>query len=182
MTTMKFNVRVSVANQARVFNVVVTTECASMCYTNVVNIAERFAPQYCTVVVSKGCKKHRGKAMSLLDLTIALKSLHFYKYVEREIKEEKFIPLETFYKAPFIPDYNPFIDATFMHNVAEDVMPNVEQGLKDLTLLGNHIYLAKSGYWYCWGKLDYRWIEDGRFQIGVINIETKTIKVKEEIA
>lgn len=149
-----------------------------MCYTNMVNIAKRLAPKYCKVEVGSGYKKHRGKAISLMDFTVELKNLHFYHYVEMEIEVEKFVPLETFYETPFIPEYNPFIGATFFHNVNENVMPNPEQGLKDL--FGHNIYLAKNGYWYCWIKLDYRWLKDGKFQIGITETETKTIKVKKE--
>lgn len=176
---MKFNVRVSVANQARVFNVAVDSNRTKQeVLMSVIDISKRFTPKYCEVAVGFGCKAHRGKAISLLDLTVELRNLHFYYYVEKEVKEEKFIPLETFYKAPFIPDYNPFLGATFLHNVDENIMPNSEQGLKDL--FGHNIYLAKSGYWYCWIKLDYRRLKDGKFQIGITETETKTIKVKKE--
>lgn len=175
---MKFNVRVSVNNQARVFNVTVDTLCPSMCYNNVVNIATEFAPKYCTVVVNKGCKKHRGKAISLLDLTVELKNLHFYHYIDHEREVERFTPLVTFYEKPFNVDYVSYIGATFFNNINEKIIKEERKALSEV--IPATIHLAKSGSYYCWLRLDYRWNEEGRFVVGVVDTVVEKYKIKME--
>lgn len=178
MITMKFNVRVSVADQARVFNVTVDTLCPSQCFDNVVNVVTRFAPKYCTVVVNKGCKAHRGKAISLLDLTVELKNLHFYHYVEMKREVEKFVPLATFYEKPFSVEYADYIGATFFNDINEKMITDVFTALDEV--IPYPLHLAKSGSYYCWANLDYRWLSDGRWQLGRVENQVETVKVKKE--
>lgn len=175
---MKYNVRVSVAYQTRVFNVAVNTLFPSECFNMVAAIAREYAPKYCTVVVNPGCKAHRGKALSLVDLATKLKELHFYHYVETEIDVEKFIPLATFYRMPFRPEYNCLIGATFFNAIDEKIMPDVLTGLSEV--IPYTIYLAKSGSYYCWKHLDYRWLPNGSFQVGRVETTVEPIKIKKE--
>lgn len=145
---------------------------------SVIAISKRFAPKYCEVAVGLGCKSHRGKAISLLDLTVELKNLHFYHYYEEERLVKKFIPLATFYGMPFSPEYNGFIGATFFNGINEKMITDVFTALDEV--IPYTLHLAKSGSYYCWANLDYRWMSDGRWQLGRVEYQVETVKVKKE--
>ena len=76
---MKYNVRIACENQARVINF--TVECnetpiniLTRCFNSVVK--ENYAVQ-----VEKGCKSHRGKAVSFIEALTKASQVRFYKTV-----------------------------------------------------------------------------------------------------
>lgn len=198
----KVNVRVSVGNQARVFNV----ECKKVLFIEgeiyrameqvlrakdelmdvVADIATRCAPKYCTVTVNSGYKRHRGKAITILDLAAKLEKLHFYHYVEREREVERHFPIATFYKKPFSADYVDHIGATFFNDINEKVITDVPTALNEV--VPYYLCLAKSGSYYCWARLDMKVVNVSKFtdapqyrwQLYEIRTVTKKYKVKVE--
>lgn len=183
---MKFNVRVSTADQAqaRVFNVEAkaNTWTPEQLQDSVQVFARMAAPKYCTVTVRKGCKKHRGKAMSMPELLQELHNLHFYYTEEVEKTVEKLIPLATFYKKPFTVEYADYIGATFFNNINREIITDVFTALNEV--VPYCLYMAKTGKYYCWSKLTMRVVNVGRYSSApkyrwqLCKVETVVVRCK----
>ena len=174
----KMYIRVSAKNdakQARVFNVAV-----SDCWNewDVEHMAKRQAPSYCTVEVHNGWKRKRGTPRGLLEVLKDLSNLHFYRYYDVEVVDEKFSTLAVFYEKPFEVNYAGYIGATFFSNMNEKIITNELDALLDVVPFT--LRMAKSGCYYCWKQLDMRMI-DGRWHLGEVSYERKTIRMKEEL-
>lgn len=92
---MKYNVRIACEHQARVINF--TVECNDTSINTLTKCFNSVVKENYAVQVEKGCKSHRGKAVSFIEALTKASQVRFYKivsvpnYTITEEHEELFI-------------------------------------------------------------------------------------------
>lgn len=168
-------------SQSKVFNVIVVSSMTPLeVLHNVNSLAQRVTNYH--VETSFGLKKHRGKAIGLMELVSRVSALRFYKYMEYKDVVEIAKKLATFYVKPFSCDYAGYIGATFFNDMNPAVMggslsSDVFEALNDV--VPYNLFFAKSGSWYCWGHLGMKQIDGVWTLVEIRKVEvTRRVKVE----
>lgn len=163
---MKYSIKISCENQAKVINF--TSELKGVMWICI--LFRTCVKSNYTIDVSPYCKKHRGKAVSLEEALQQAKELRFYKSeTVPEYKDEEYLQELLTICIPYCSISRDIVDwGTFFKidpSSEVDIKPDMSKIASAFEKVGLDLHLASSGSYYTHNKIKFQKISPFRWKI-----------------